>query len=449
MRRTHRALACAVLGSVVIGAALEARAQVPRPSLHRRIPHPGLALSGEDAEGATFGWSMIMADVGGPDANDDLVIASVNSDKFLGHGSTIVECGSAWLMSGGSLTLDTTNPKIEHSSPEDSQQFGTFTPSAGSVDGSSTWTFIGAIGTDVTFPGYTGVVPNAGTVEVFDLAAAGPPLMSLIAPIASNEPSQAPSAPPVAVGLFGHSVAIGDVNQDGYGDLVVGAPYSDQFKGRVYLFFGDATGSLSTWIGLQSPVTTSKEDFGVSVMATDLDDDGHAEILVGASDRHSTTTPQGAGRTHIYDWGDLAALSTGALHVVTPSQTIEPPNGFKTPAGWFGWTMFDLGEIGGYSYPNGRGDIAVHAEATDAGSTPFAGALFVFNAWDAGQPHASNEPYVDSVPVVLQTPTITSGSVTVHAPADRRPVRSRMCDRRVDRRNGQSGSRAIRRRARR
>lgn len=47
-------------------------------------------------------------------------------------------------------------------------------------------------------------------------------------------------------GRFGLSLAaLGDVNQDGYGDFAVGAPYDGvNGRGAVYIYHGSATGPL-------------------------------------------------------------------------------------------------------------------------------------------------------------------------------------------------------------
>src|SRR5262249_19356864 len=84
---------------------------------------------------------------------------------------------------------------------------------------------------------------------------------------------------------FGQSVAsAGDVNGDGYADVIVGAPDYDigPNEGAAFLFLGSATGTVA------APAATFTSDrptsrFGQSVAsAGDVNGDGYADLIVGA-----------------------------------------------------------------------------------------------------------------------------------------------------------------------
>ena len=88
-------------------------------------------------------------------------------------------------------------------------------------------------------------------------------------------------------GSFGQTIsAAGDVNGDGFGDVVIGAPYRLEglrHLGRVYGFYGSADGLADApdWeSGMPAP--SLHEHFGTSLAgAVDVDGDGYDEVVVG------------------------------------------------------------------------------------------------------------------------------------------------------------------------
>jgi hypothetical protein len=103
---------------------------------------------------------------------------------------------------------------------------------------------------------------------------------------------------------FGGSVSSGDVNGDGFADIVVGAVAADSSGGLVYLFHGGAamdTGADLTFDGMDS---TTAEALGRSVSVRDVNGDGKGDIIVGAP-MYSIVTPSFplCGQTYVY-FGD-------------------------------------------------------------------------------------------------------------------------------------------------
>ena len=87
----------------------------------------------------------------------------------------------------------------------------------------------------------------------------------------------------VAGGQFGLSVAgAGDLNGDGFDDVIVGTPYNVAADaGAAYVFFGGA--SPNTTVDLTFTGSASLDRFGYSVAgAGDLNGDGFDDVIVGA-----------------------------------------------------------------------------------------------------------------------------------------------------------------------
>jgi hypothetical protein len=101
-------------------------------------------------------------------------------------------------------------------------------------------------------------------------------------------------------GGFGASVgAAGDVNEDGFEDVIVGAPTylhdpDSGLEGAAFLYFGSETG-LSPLAGWKAGGNRSRTDFGWAVGgAGDVDNDGGADLLIGAPQQFVFGTAYGA-----------------------------------------------------------------------------------------------------------------------------------------------------------
>ena len=138
----------------------------------------------------------------------------------------------------------------------------------------------------------------------------------------------------VSVNAFGASVATaGDVNKDGYTDVVVGAPSAP--NGHVYVYLG-GPGGLSTTASRSLSGTQSGGQFGASVCtAGDVNGDGYADVLVGApNESFSTLTGDGTAYLFLGGSGGVAAtaawLENGAAagdHMGTSVATAGDVNG--------------------------------------------------------------------------------------------------------------------------
>jgi hypothetical protein len=88
---------------------------------------------------------------------------------------------------------------------------------------------------------------------------------------------------------FGDALAGGDVDGDGWGDLVVGAPgWGDRDPGAAFLFRGPLAGAATTdEADFVVTATKDSEFLGESVALGDADGDGQDDLLVGAPNADS------------------------------------------------------------------------------------------------------------------------------------------------------------------
>jgi hypothetical protein len=208
------------------------------------------------------------------------------------------------------------------------------------------------------------------------------------------------------------------------GDGWVGDPYGSGANSK---WVGIISPKISNPCPNPRPPTLFPETFGSSVLVIDFNQDGFGEVVVGAADKNGG---QGAGRVYIFDGLKVSALEKGRSHysfpgaAITPDQTLVPPAPFDTLNGWFGWAMYPIDNMGGLLWPAGKPDLFVHASGTNWNGDPVnglppvpnAGAGFVFYGSDNGA-----FPFVDPNPTVLFTPVIkvidSSGQpVIIHSP---------------------------------
>ncbi|MCD4657551.1 MAG: choice-of-anchor D domain-containing protein [Planctomycetes bacterium] len=89
---------------------------------------------------------------------------------------------------------------------------------------------------------------------------------------------------------FAYSVAsAGDVNDDGFDDIIIGAPYNDsntEDSGSVYIIFGKHNWSSQAYAvnaNVKFVGRRKRDNFGLSVSsAGDINNDGFADVIIGA-----------------------------------------------------------------------------------------------------------------------------------------------------------------------
>ncbi|XP_051819302.1 integrin alpha-7 isoform X4 [Antechinus flavipes] len=137
---------------------------------------------------------------------------------------------------------------------------------------------------------------------------------------------------------FGYSLAVADLNNDGWADLVVGAPYfferQEELGGAVYVYVNQA----GRWTEV-SPLRlfgSPGSMFGVSVVTLgDINQDGFPDIAVGAPF-------DGQGKVFIYHGSSLGV-------VPKPAQVLE---GEAVGIESFGYSLSGGLDVDGNAYPD-------------------------------------------------------------------------------------------------
>jgi hypothetical protein len=281
---------------------------------------------------ANFGISLASAgDVNGDGFADALIGAAYFDNGQTNEGRVFVYLGSpTGLPAAPSWTAE---------SDQAESRFGYSVAGAGDVNGDGYSDVI--VGAYLFDNGQT----NEGRAFVYLGSSSG----LAAAPAWTAEPNQASAQ-------FGSSVAgAGDVNGDGYADVVIGAVGFDNGQsdeGAAYVYLGSATG-LGATFAWRVEGNQAGDSFGAPVAgAGDVNGDGFSDVLVGAWQYDNGQTDE--GRAYLY-LGSLSGLSP------TPAWNAESDQADAI----FGFPLTNAGDVNG----DGYSDVLVGATGWDNGET--------------------------------------------------------------------------------
>ena len=293
---------------------------------------------------ANFGYSVGTAG----DVNDDGYADVIVGAPSFSNGQ--VEEGRAFVYHGSAAGLATI-PAWTTESNQTGAELGTSVATAGDVNGDGySDIIVGAIQ-------YSNLQNAEGQVYVFHGSAAG--LFAFPDWIIESNQGGA---------HFGWSVATaGDVNGDGYSDVIVGAPtFGALDEGQAFVYHGSAAGLAKSqaWTAVSD---RDNAELGSSVAtAGDVNGDGYSDVVVGA--RRYDNGHLDEGKAYVYH-GSPGGLATSAAWTVEGNQT----------AARYGTSVSSAGDVN----DDGYSDVIVGAPRYDNDVTN-EGRIFVYLGSEAG-----------------------------------------------------------------
>jgi hypothetical protein len=147
-----------------------------------------------------------------------------------------------------------------------------------------------------------------------------------------------------AEAYFGSSLATGDVDGDGFGDLLVGAPGANNGDGLALLYFGSDLheGLFQPQFQFQSDATGAR--LGAKVGLGDNNGDGLADVFLGGP----RDNPEGLNRTFfsgslfLFHAEDVLNTPEGVLGTDSASTTWHAPQGYRRAG-----AAYSLGDVDG------------------------------------------------------------------------------------------------------
>ncbi|SDH39284.1 Por secretion system C-terminal sorting domain-containing protein [Dyadobacter soli] len=298
---------------------------------------------------AKFGYSVAPAGDVDADGYSDVIIGS----RFYGSDQSQAGEGAAYIYRGSANGLLDNNPTIIEGNQYDAAM-GNKVSSAGDVNGD----------------GYSDVLISAYLYDAPNLKDQGRVYLHLGSSNGINPLPEKTFEGGQVDARMGSSIACaGDVNGDGYSDILLGTQYYDngQFnEGAVFLYHGSKDGIVGTWASLLES-NQANAWFGTAIAsAGDVNGDGYSDIMIGCHTFDNGQTDEG----HVFVYHG----SAGGINPTGHTQITS-----NNPGAEIGFSVATAGDVNA----DGYSDVVVGAPYYDLGENN-EGVAFVYYGSQAG-----------------------------------------------------------------
>ena len=180
----------------------------------------------------------------------------------------------------------------------------------------------------------------------------------------------------------GYAVASGDINEDGYDDVIIGAHLAKapggNYAGKTYVIFGSSSPPATVDLSTESADITicgddDNDNSGAAVASGDINGDGCDDVIIGA--HHAANF---AGETYVI-FGGSFPTPPYTIDLNTESANITVRGAVSNDSS--GWSV-DSGDVNG----NGYDDLIIGAMWADPDGRTNAGETYVIFGADFTQP---------------------------------------------------------------
>lgn len=212
--------------------------------------------------------------------------------------------GAVYIMFGQSVRFDesSVSTAVRYTGETAGDQFGSRVAGAG----------------DINADGYDDIIVAALYADTYDRNAGAVYIIYGQASLAGGSVKDLPTITGTEVSAkLGFALAgAGDINADGFADCLISAPYRNDRSGGVYIVYGQAE-TLAGGSASSLPLLSGVADYdyaGYAVAGGDINADGYSDMIISAPKRNTTERDTGAvyllyGRSAIYTSQSLSSAT--------------------------------------------------------------------------------------------------------------------------------------------